>query len=99
MTDGYDNQWSKGEILKKAKLLPGFFDAISFIEYGWYCNRPLIAEMAQVSGASHVFSEDYHQYEPAVERLFQNKTVKRKSVKIDGGIFMDYTPNDNLYTF
>ena len=82
MTDGYDNQWSKVEILKKSQLLPRYFDSISFIEYGWYCNRPLIAEMAQVSGGSHIFSEDYVQYEPVVERLFKNKTVKRKPIKI-----------------
>lgn len=91
MTDGYDNQWSQSEIIKKSKLLPEFFAAISFIEYGWYCNRQLIAEMAQVSGGSHIFSEDYNQYEPAVERLFQNKTVKRKAVKVteDFAFFLD----------
>lgn len=95
MTDGYDNQWSKAEILKKSKLLPDFFDSISFIEYGWYCNRPLIAEMAQVSGGSHIFSEDYVQYEPTVERLFQNKTVKRKPVNISGD-FAFYLDNGEV---
>lgn len=95
MTDGYDNQWSKNEIVKKAKLLPEFFDAISFIEYGWYCNRPLLAEMAQVSGGSHIFSEDYHQYEPALERLLQNKTVKRKPVEISGD-FAFYLDNSEV---
>lgn len=91
MTDGYDNQWGKADIIKKAKMLPDFFEAISFIEYGWYCNRPLIAEMAQVSGGAHVFSEDYKTYEPALERLFQNKTVKRKSVAVtsDYAFYLD----------
>jgi hypothetical protein len=95
MTDGYDNQWSKDQILKKCRLLPEFFSAVSFIEYGWYCNRPLIAEMAQVSGGSHIFSEDYKQYEPTVEKLFQNKTVKRKPVKI-AGEYAFYLDNEEV---
>lgn len=91
MTDGYDNQWGKDKIIDHAKHLPEYFDSISFLEYGWYCNRPLIAQMAQVSGGAHIFSEDYKDYEPAVERLFQNKTVKRKSVKItqDFAFYLD----------
>ena len=95
MTDGYDNQWSKNEIINKSKLLPEFFDSISFIEYGWYCNRPLLADMAQVSGGSHIFSEDYNQYEPTIERLLQNKTVKRKPVEISGS-FAFYLDNSEV---
>lgn len=95
MTDGYDNQWGKAEIINKAKLLPKFFASISFIEYGWYCNRPLIAEMAQVSGGAHIFSEDYKTYEPTVEKLFQNKTVKRKPVKV-GSEYAFYVDNGEV---
>lgn len=95
MTDGYDNQWSKNEIIKKSALLPDYFDSISFIEYGWYCNRALLAEMAQVSGGSHIFSEDYQQYEPAIERLLQNKTVKRKPVEIKES-FACYLDNNEI---
>lgn len=95
MTDGYDNQWGKDKIIEHAKHLPEYFDSISFLEYGWYCNRPLIAQMAQVSGGAHIFSEDYKDYEPVVERLFQNKTVKRKAVKIDQD-FAFYLDNNEV---
>lgn len=91
MTDGYDNQWGKAEIVNKAKLLPTVFSSISFIEYGWYCNRALIADMALISGGAHIFSEDYKGYEPVVEKLFQNKTVKRKAVAVnqDYAVYLD----------
>lgn len=95
MTDGYDNQWSKADIIQKAKKLPEYFDNISFLEYGWYCNRTLIAEMAEVSGGAHIFSEDYQGYEPIMERLFQGKTVKRKPVTI-GREFAFYLDNNEV---
>lgn len=95
MTDGYDNQWSKAEIIQKAKKLPEYFDSISFLEYGWYCNRTLLAEMAEVSGGAHIFSEDYQGYEPIMEKLFQGKTVKRKPVKIDRD-FTFYLENNEV---
>lgn len=65
LTDGYDNQSSKNDILETVKLLPTVFSSVSFIEYGWYCDRDLLAKMAELAGGIHIFAEDYTNYEQA----------------------------------
>ena len=83
MTDGYDNQWQKNEILNNCKELPKYFDSISFIEYGWYCNRALLSSMAECTDGLHVFSEEYENYEKVFENLIKNDVVKKKKVFIE----------------
>lgn len=82
LTDGYDNQWSKDTIIKNCLELPKYFNGIAFLEYGWYCNRALLTEMAEVSGGMLIFSEDYKDYEVNIEKILQNKSVKKKPVDI-----------------
>lgn len=82
MTDGYDNCWRTNEILDVASVLPKAFDAITFIEYGWYCNRELLALMAQASGATHVFAEGQEDYQRELEAVFTSATPRIK-VEID----------------
>ncbi len=82
MTDGYDNQHNQKEILDACAELSQYYQNISFLEYGWYCNRPLIAKMAEVCGGNHVFSKDYLEYEPVIEKIFQMKTNKKKEISL-----------------
>ncbi len=82
MTDGYDNQHQEKDIIQACSKLSEHYQNISFLEYGWYCNRPLIAKMAEVSGANHVFSKDYLEYEPMIEKIFQMKTNKKKEISL-----------------
>lgn len=63
LTDGYDNQSNRSKIIESAALLPNEFESVSFIEYGWYCDRDLLSKMAEVSGGFHVFAGSYHEYE------------------------------------
>ncbi|EKE9231598.1 VWA domain-containing protein [Salmonella enterica] len=76
MTDGYDNCWRSNEILDAAEVLPKAFDNITFIEYGWYCNRELLALMAERSGATHVFAEGQNEYQTELENVLKTSSPK-----------------------
>ena len=65
MTDGYDNCWSQKEILSAMTEVGTVVDAITIVEFGWYCNRDLLTRMAETVGASLIFSEDFSKYEGA----------------------------------
>lgn len=85
MTDGYDNQWTEVQILTETSRLHGVFENITIIEYGYYCNRPLLEKMATAVNAMHVFAEGFTQYEPAVEEILTSNTSKRNKVKMPDG--------------
>ena len=76
MTDGYDNCWRSNEILAAAETLPSVFDNITFIEYGWYCNRELLALMSERSGATHVFAEGQVEYQAELETVLKSSVPK-----------------------
>lgn len=76
MTDGYDNCWRSAEILEVAERLPKAFDNITFIEYGWYCNRELLSQMAERSGATHVFAEGQNEYQTELETALKSSSPK-----------------------
>ena len=63
MSDGYDNQWSKNEILNVTKELGAHVDNSVFVEYGWNCDRNLLSKMAESAGGSLVFSERFENYQ------------------------------------
>lgn len=76
-TDGQDNQWSRNEILEATRVLSTKVDSAAVVEYGWYCNRPLLAEMANILGGKLVFSEHFEQYRAALESEMQGFRAKR----------------------
>ncbi|MFA5067204.1 MAG: vWA domain-containing protein [Candidatus Izemoplasmatales bacterium] len=87
ITDGYDNQYSTKEILQASNTLKEQLASSTIIEYGWYCNRELLAKMACEMGGIHIFSEDFQDYEPYIKKQFVNQiTSKRKYVKIVGSV-------------
>jgi len=84
MTDGYDNQWSEAEILKTCEQLPSVFEEITFIEYGWYCNRKLIEKMVEKSCALHIFSENFLDYETTIEKVIAQESCKKVIMEVSG---------------
>lgn len=84
LTDGYDNQWSEKDILNQCQKLRDVVDHAYLVEYGWYCNRALIAKMTEVLSATHLFSEDYVSYEELAEKAVTEGVTKRVKVKING---------------
>lgn len=99
LTDGYDNQWSEKEILTQCERLRSVVDNAYLVEYGWYCNRALIAKMTEVLSATHLFSEDYVSYEAMAEKAISEGVTKRVKValptKVRGNIAF-YLYNGNI---
>lgn len=87
MTDGYDNQYNDLEIISEFQKISDAVQSITILEYGWYCNRELLSRIAQATGASHVFSEDYEELEQRVEQTFsQPATPCREVIVADNSV-------------
>lgn len=82
LTDGYDNQWSEKEILAQCEKIRSSVDHAYVVEYGWYCNRPLLAKMSEVLNATHLFSEDYVSYEAMAEKAVTEGVAKKVKVTL-----------------
>lgn len=84
LTDGYDNCSKKDDIVDIAKTLPTIFDSVTFIEYGYYCDRELLQRMAETAAGIHIFADGYLQYTSVVEEAF-NKALRvpKVSVKVN----------------
>lgn len=86
MSDGCDNQWPRQAILKAVDDACGELAAATFVEYGYYADRPLLAAMAERAGGALIFAEDFDRYTPAFEAAVQKRPTgaKRKSTTIKG---------------
>ena len=85
MTDGYDNEWNQGEIIKSTTNLADTFDSVTFVEYGWYCNRALMTKMAESIGASLIFSKSFDEYDGQFELNIKKKVKSSKRKTVDVG--------------
>lgn len=82
MSDGCDNQWSRQEILKAVELVSGKLASASFVEYGYYADRPLLTAMAEKAGGTLLFAEDFDKYAPTFEGALQRKVSGAPRVEI-----------------
>lgn len=73
MSDGCDNQWSRSEILKATEKAADGLASATFVEYGYYADRPLLTQMAEKAGGSLIFAEDFDKYGPTFEAAMQRK--------------------------
>ena len=84
LTDGYDNCSSSSDIIKAVENVNENLSSATIVEYGWYCNKQLLNEIATAIGGVHTFSENFDNYEPYVEKVFNNSAlVERKYIKLD----------------
>jgi hypothetical protein len=67
MSDGCDNQWSRAEILKAVEDAAGLLASSTFVEYGYYADRPLLTAMAERAGGVLIFAEHFDKYAPTFE--------------------------------
>ncbi|KVP65595.1 hypothetical protein WJ96_04305 [Burkholderia ubonensis] len=101
LTDGYENQSPEKDVLAVCKILAPKLDSAAIIEYGWYCNRPLLTKMAEILGGKLVFSEDFQAYAVAFEGSMAGST-KKVPVKLDYAPSAGYVYSlvgENLLTF
>lgn len=84
MTDGYNNQASVADIMSAVAKLPSKFQNITFIEYGYYADRAMIAKMAEAVNGTHIFTEGFTQYESAIKSVVDNTPrVQNVEVKVN----------------
>lgn len=104
MSDGQDNQWSKADILKTVESVSGSLAAATFVEYGYYADRPLLTQMAEKAGGSLVHAKDFDSYQPVFEAAMAKKIMGGKRVEVEiggdpiGGFVYALTDGD-LVTF
>lgn len=72
LTDGYDNQSNRPDIMKETGLLKEKFQSVSFIEYGFYADRDLLSKMAEEVGGTHIFADGIQKYEAAIEEVVRS---------------------------
>lgn len=104
MSDGQDNQWPKADILGAVEKAAGSFSASTFVEYGYYADRPLLTKMAEKAGGSLIHAKDFDAYQPAFEAAMSRKIMGGKRVEVEiggdpiGGFVFAMTDGD-LVTF
>lgn len=86
MSDGCDNQWGRAEILKAVEAAAGGLAAATFVEYGYYADRPLLTAMAEKAGGQLIFSEAFDKYQPLFEAAMAKRPTgaPRVEVKVEG---------------
>jgi hypothetical protein len=104
MSDGCDNQWNRAEILKAVEKAAGGLASATFVEYGYYADRPLLTAMAEKAGGQLIFAEDFDKYAPTFEAVMQRKVsgAPRIELKIQGdtiGGFAFSLAQDELTTY
>ena len=92
MSDGCDNQWNRAEILKTVEEAAGGLSGATFVEYGYYADRPLLTQMAAVAGGQLIFAEHFDRYEPVLEASLGKKLsgAPKIEVKISGSTIGDF---------
>jgi hypothetical protein len=104
LSDGCDNCCSRSDILKTAEETAQGLAAATFVEYGYYADRPLLTAMAERSGGQLIFAEAFDKYVPMFESAMQKRPMggKRVEVSVQGdpiGGFV-WTQNEgDLITF
>jgi hypothetical protein len=82
MSDGGDNQWSRPDILKAMEKAAKGLASTTIVEYGYYADRTLLAQMAEKAGGALIFARDFGSYVPAFEGALQKKPAGAKRVEV-----------------
>lgn len=85
MSDGCDNQWNRQEILKAVEGTAAGLSSATFVEYGYYADRPLLTAMAEKSGGTLIFSQDFNTYAPIFEGSLSKKVSGAPKIEVDIG--------------
>jgi hypothetical protein len=85
MSDGCDNQWNRADILKVVEKTAGVLASSTFVEYGYYADRPLLAAMAEKAGGVHIHADAFDKYEVTFEAAMQKRPMGGKRIEVDVG--------------
>lgn len=81
MSDGYDNQWSKSEILKACANLGDKLASATFVEYGYYADSKMLQSMAEEVGGTVVLANDFENYSETLSNNLRG-LVTAKKIKV-----------------
>lgn len=105
MSDGCDNQWDRGQILQAVEDAAPNLSAATFVEYGYYADRPMLTAMAEKAGGTLIFSDSFDKYDAVFDATMKKQVVGGKKVEITlpnadfvGGFAFALDQGD-LYTF
>ena len=86
LSDGHDNCWNRGDVLKAVEKAAGAVQSATFVEYGYYADRPLLTAMAEKAGGQLIFAQDFDQWEPSFDAIVQKRPTgaPRIEVKVKG---------------
>lgn len=76
LSDGYDNQGSRKEVLDLCAKLEKKVDSAAVVEYGYYADRDLLTKMAETLGGKLVFNQDFEAYSAAIAGALGGSTKK-----------------------
>ena len=82
MSDGYDNEWSKSDIIKACVDLTDSLVSACFVEYGYYADHDMLLSMAESVGASLVQATDFSKYAFELDNLKNLSFGKRIQVTV-----------------
>lgn len=83
LTDGYENQWPKHEVLSAIDKMGGQLAAATVVSYGNYADLQFLAKMAERWGGTLVQSENFLRFKPVLEAVVQKRIVGGKRIKVD----------------
>ncbi len=83
MSDGHDNQWSRADILGAVEKAAGHLASSTFVEYGYYADRPTLTAMAEKAGGSLIFAKDFDSYQPVFEAAMAKRIMGGKRVEVE----------------
>ena len=86
LSDGHDNVWPRDQVLTAVEKAANGLASATFVEYGYYADRPLLTRMAEKAGGQLIFSQNFDTYAPTFEAAMQRKSMgaKRIPVAIEG---------------
>ena len=76
-TDGMDNQWATSEILAAVEKVAAVVDSAAVVEYGWYCNRSLLTQMAEKLNGANLFAQEFE----ALDEMMSTHMARRATSK------------------
>lgn len=82
MSDGQDNQWPKDKIVEAVESAAGGLSSATFVEYGYYADRPTLTKMAEAAGGALVFAEDFDKFDPVFDAVIQKKISGKPKIEV-----------------
>lgn len=104
MSDGMDNCSRRNEILDAVERIAPHLASATFVEFGPYADRPMLASMAERAGGSLIYAADFAAYEPVFSAAMAKRGGAAKKVQV----LLDWMPvsgfafgqdEDDLLTF